>query len=187
MGEMSGRLGGEREELGEEPERRPSTGSPDAQGARWLRRRIAAAVTAVTTVTANQFRASTVTTSFVASIEPLLVLVALEAHGQMAEWIEGSRVFGLNVLAWRDQLLADRFAGLAPRAPPRFDGIPFITAETGAPLLTSAIAWADCRVEETLVAGDHQCFIGRVLALGAGAGDEEEALMYYLNRYRRPR
>ena len=157
----------------------------DARGARWLRRHLAGGVTAVTTVAGGQFRAATVTACMVASIEPLQLLVSLDLESQMAEWIGASRYFAVSILPWREQFLADQFAGFTPRASPSFQGIDHFVATTGAPVLSRSIAWADCSLVQTLETGDHTLFVGQALEVGQGSGREDDPLIFYLSRYRR--
>lgn len=160
---------------------------PDARGARWLRRRFASPVVAVTTVWEDDFHAATVSACSMVSIAPLLLLISVEQGSRMDERLASSEVFAVNFLPWSEQFLSDQFAGLAPRASRSFAGIEHFTSATGAPILTSSIAWADCRTLQSVETGDHRCYIGRAEALGSGTGDEDDPLMYYLNRYKRLR
>jgi flavin reductase (DIM6/NTAB) family NADH-FMN oxidoreductase RutF len=93
----------------------------------------------------------------------------------------------LSILSLRQQFLADRFAGLAPLAPARFQGIDHITAVTGCPLLTGSIGWADCKVVDTFVTGDHVNFLGEVQEAGQGLGRHDEPLINFQGRYARMR
>jgi len=185
VSEIMGRIGGGRQEpeVTDDPEELRA----DARGARWLRRNLAGGVLAVTTVIDGEFRASTVTGGALVSTDPPQLLVSIDLDSQMEGWIGESGVFALSVLAWEHQVLADRLAGLAPLVPRTFTGIDHFTAFTGAPLLSDCIAWADCRVVDDLITGDHRCFIGQVLRLGAGTADPENPLVYHLRRYRRLR
>lgn len=157
----------------------------DARGARWLRRHFAGGVAAVTTVAGGQFRAATVSACMVASLEPLYLLVSLDAESQMAESITSSGLFAVSVLPWREQFLADQFAGFTPRASPSFYGIEHTIAASGAPILSGCIAWADCSLLQTFQTGDHLCFLGDVVQMGQGKGREDDPLIFYLSRYRR--
>ena len=158
---------------------------PDARGARWFRRHLASGVVALTTVVDGQFRASTVTAVMAVSTEPFLVLVSLEAESQMAGWLQQSSVFGLSLLPWTEQFIADQFAGFTPLAPRTFSGIPHHVEVTGSPLLDHAIVWADCRVVNAIEIGDHTAIVGEVLGLGSGDGSIDDPMVYFLNRYRR--
>jgi flavin reductase (DIM6/NTAB) family NADH-FMN oxidoreductase RutF len=158
---------------------------PDAQGARWLRRHLAGGVAVLTTRAEDEFRGATITACTFISAEPLLLLVALEHESQMLGWIEDSRCFAVSILPWREQFLADQFAGFAPRAERTFAGIAHSLADSGCPVLARAIGWADCRLRDSIVTGDHRCLVGEVVALGRGSGDPEDPLVYFRSRYRR--
>jgi flavin reductase (DIM6/NTAB) family NADH-FMN oxidoreductase RutF len=182
MSEIEGRLGGFRDD---ETDPSLSPDSVDGRTGRWLRRHIAGGVVAVTTVTDRGYRASTVSACLVASVEPLQMLVSIELDTQMADWLLESRVFAVSILQWRQKILADQFAGLAPLASPTFAGIDFETALTGSPILKGAIGWADCVLATDLITGDHRLFVGNVVAAREGDAPDGEPLIYYANRYLR--
>ena len=184
MSEIFGRMGGPRDdaEVGEDQDARVDL-SP--RGARWIRRHLAGGVVAVTTSIEGRYRAATVSACIVTSLEPLLFLVSVEVESQMEGWIRETGSFGLSILPWTEQFLADRFAGLAPLASPTLSEIAHFAAITGAPLLRHSIGWADCEVVSVLETGDHTCFVGQAVTIGHGDQDHADPLVYYLNRYRR--
>jgi flavin reductase (DIM6/NTAB) family NADH-FMN oxidoreductase RutF len=184
MSEILGRMGGPRDEQLED-EAQPPALEPDAQGARWIRRHLAGSVVALTTVRDGAYGAVTISACIPVSIEPFQVLVSIEIDSQMDTWLRSSSVFGLSILTWRQQFLADQFAGFAPSASSTFRGIDHFTAVTGAPLLTESVGWVDCRVVSTLETGDHRCVVGEAVATGSGTGNADDPLVYYLSRYRR--
>lgn len=186
MSGIFGRLGGPRDDDFDATEKIGSM-PPGPLSARWLRRHHAAGVYALTTVADDAYRATTITGVLDVSLQPPLLLVSLEEGSQMESWIRGSGVLGLSILGVRHQFLADRFAGLAPLAPARFQGIAHFLGETGCPLLDDAIGWADCRVLESTVAGDHVNFLVEVIGAGSGSGRDEEPLISYDGRYTRVR
>ena len=53
---------------------------------------------------------------------------------------------------------------------PAFDGLEVERLDGAAPVLKDALAYLDCRVVSRYLAGDHELFIGRVVA-GATHGD----------------
>lgn len=187
MSEIFGRLGGPRDDQIEQAESEPGSMVANERAGRWLRRHHAGGVAALTTVVDGLYRASSITGFMVASLDPFLMLVSIESESQMESWLRDSRIFGLSLLGFEQQFLADRFAGMAPLASPHFAGIPHFTATTGAPLLTDCIGWADCSVTEELSTGDHTLFLGRALAAGRGAAQHDDPLLYYLSRYVRLR
>jgi flavin reductase (DIM6/NTAB) family NADH-FMN oxidoreductase RutF len=142
-------------------------------------------VAIVTTRVDSGFRGATVNAWLVASVDPPLLGVSIEVDSQMDGWLQQTGAFVLNLLPWTQQFLADQFAGFAPLASPTFRGIDHVFGETGAPALSAAIAWADCTVVSCTETGDHRLFIGEVKGLGRGRGQEDDPLIYFLNRYRR--
>lgn len=182
MSDIFGRLGPSPEMMNPEP---AGPLQLDSRGARWLRRRLAGGVVAVTVAVDSGYRAATVSACAVVSVEPLQFLVSLERDSQMEAWVEEAGAFGLSLLTWKQQSLADRFAGFAPLVHATFRDIAHFTAQTGSPLIEGCLGWADCSLIDALVTGDHHCFIGQAVAVGRGSGEADEPLVYFLNRYHR--
>lgn len=182
MSEIVGRAGGPRD-VGQLAEDTAAL-QADVDGARWLRRHMAAGAAIVSTVTDGGFRATTVNTCISTSLDPPLFLVSIERDSQMEDWLLQSAVFGISVLPWSEQFAADQFAGFTPLASSTFRGIDHFTSLTGAPLLTRCLAWADCRLVQNVLTGDHRCFIGEAVALGRGQGNPDQPLVSYVSRYR---
>jgi 3-hydroxy-9,10-secoandrosta-1,3,5(10)-triene-9,17-dione monooxygenase reductase component len=119
------------------------------------------------------------------SLEPPLVMVALDRRRFLTPIVRAAGRYAVNVLAEDQQALSDCFAG-APVTPGReqFCGAAWHPGETGLPLLDGAIATLECSVVETFSAGDHDLFIGRVDTLGNEA-HHAMPLLYYRRRYLR--
>jgi flavin reductase (DIM6/NTAB) family NADH-FMN oxidoreductase RutF len=60
--------------------------------------------------------------------------------------------------------------------------VDFRTGETGAPILTSSLAWLDCRLWANYPGGDHTIFVGEVVA---GDATDEAPLLFYRGGYGR--
>ena len=151
---------------------------------RKLRGLFASGVTVVTAVHAGRLRGITVSAFASISLEPPLVMIALAREAGTCEMIVESGVFAVNILSDDQEFLSERFAARAPIVNEKFEGVPYETAATGAPILLESIAWYDCRVEATYAGGDHVIIIGRVVAIGFGA-EARQPLLYYANRYTR--
>jgi 3-hydroxy-9,10-secoandrosta-1,3,5(10)-triene-9,17-dione monooxygenase reductase component len=119
------------------------------------------------------------------SLQPALVMVALDRRRFLTPIVRAEGRYAVNVLGEGQQALSDCFAG-APVEPGRdaFCGAAWHPGPTGLPLLDGAIATLECTVVETFSAGDHDLFIGRVDTLGSQAG-EAMPLLYYRRRYLR--
>ena len=118
------------------------------------------------------------------SLEPPLILVCLQKDTLTAELTEKSGVFSVSILGEHQAYLSDRFAGRVPLAEgeDRFDGVNVAEAISGAPVLSDAIAWLDCRVHANYKGGTHWVIIGYVVA--AGYQDGAAPLVYYDRSYR---
>jgi len=125
------------------------------------------------------------------SLEPPLVMVALDRSRFITPMVRSLGRYAVNVLGEDQQALSDCFAH-APVSPGReaFCGATWSPGPTGLPLLDGAIATLECTVVQTFSAGDHDLFIGRVDSLAA-AGDEAAdgraaiPLLYFRRRYLR--
>ncbi len=116
------------------------------------------------------------------SLEPPQVLICLYKDTNVAKRIQESGLFAVSILDAEQATLSDRFAGRIPLGPDgdRFDGVPTFEAETGAPVLTNALAWVDCRVQSIHDGGTHWIVVGEVVSAGHREGDP---LVYFNRRY----
>ena len=159
-----------------------------AIGSDTFRRVLGHFVTGVTVVTAlDGERPFGITVNALSSVslDPPLVMVALDRRRFLTPIVRSAGRYAVNILSEDQQALSDCFAG-APVEPGReaFCGAAWHAGETGLPLLDGAIATLECTVVETFSAGDHDLFVGRVDAL---ASDEQQPqpLLYYRRRYLR--
>lgn len=121
-------------------------------------------VTVVTTLVDGAWHGMTASSFSSVSLDPPLVSVCLDRRLYSHGLISGSGVFGINVLAKDQAEVARRFAGMVPGVEDRFAGETWTTADTGTPLLDSALGWLDCRVVHEYPGGDHTIFVGEVVA-----------------------
>lgn len=145
-------------------------------------------VTGVTVVTAldrDQPQGITVNALSSVSLDPPLVMVALDRGRFITPTVRRAGRYAVNILAEAQQALSDCFAG-APVKPGRdaFCGAAWHAGSTGLPLIDGALATLECTVVQTFSAGDHDLFIGRVDAL-ANEEQHPEPLLYYRRRYLR--
>jgi flavin reductase (DIM6/NTAB) family NADH-FMN oxidoreductase RutF len=142
-------------------------------------------VSVVTALDGERPQGITVNALSSVSLEPPLVMVALDRRRFIAPTVRRAGRYAVNILAETQQALSDCFAG-APVTPGRdaFCGAAWHAGATGLPLLDGAIATLECTVVQTFSAGDHDLFVGRVDAL---ANDEQhpQPLLFYRRRYLR--
>jgi flavin reductase (DIM6/NTAB) family NADH-FMN oxidoreductase RutF len=142
-------------------------------------------VTVVTTLADGRPQGITVNALSSVSLEPPLVMVALDRRRFITPSVREAARFAVNVLSEDQQALSDCFAG-APVDPGRdlFCGAAWTAGSTGLPLIDGAIATIECTVIQTFQAGDHELFIGRVDAM-ANAEPHPMPLLYYRRQYLR--
>ena len=113
------------------------------------------------------------------SLDPPLVLVAVDKKAHSMEFLKANHCFAINILTLEQEAISRRFATPGPKD---FHDLPVQTAETGAPILADCLAYLDCRVVEVLHGGDHEIFIGQIVA---GELHEGQPLLYFSGKYRR--
>ncbi|HEY7309876.1 MAG TPA: flavin reductase family protein [Gemmataceae bacterium] len=138
--------------------------------------------TGVTVVTAYQdgeicgMTANAVTSL---SLNPPLILVAVDKTAAMHDTLTASGCFALNMLTREQEHLSRRFA---MRGPKEVKDLTWSKAVSGAPILSDSLAWVDCRLAEILPGGDHSIFLGEILA---GEARDGSPLLYFGGKYRR--
>src|SRR5262249_51168185 len=113
------------------------------------------------------------------SLEPPLVLVAVDKRAATLDFLTKNRCFAGHILP-RGQGHPSRH--FATPGPTDLSGLSLTTATTGAPILADCLAFLDCRVREILPGGDHDIFVGEIVAGEYQGGDP---LLYFAGRYRR--
>jgi flavin reductase (DIM6/NTAB) family NADH-FMN oxidoreductase RutF len=113
------------------------------------------------------------------SLNPPLILVAVDKTATMHASLTACRHFAVNILSEAQEQLSRRFA---MRGPKEVNDLTWTTGASGAPIMTDALAWVDCRLTEILPGGDHDIFIGEILG---GDCHEGSPLLYFRGKYRR--
>jgi flavin reductase (DIM6/NTAB) family NADH-FMN oxidoreductase RutF len=151
----------------------------DAPQFRQLLGRFATGVTVLTTRGADG-RPIGMTASSIASVslDPPLVLVAVNHEHEMHPALEGARDFVLNVLAADQEALSRRFAA---EHPDRFAGVGYHESKRGIAILDGVVASIECQKHATVPGGDHTVFFGLVTG---GTVTERSPLLYYRGGYR---
>jgi len=159
--------------------RRSETVSFDSQQQKKIMGAFATGVTVASTALGDETWGMTANGITSLSLDPPLVLLAVQkdvaSHGKF----KAGGCFALNILTTEQQELSDRFAFVGPKD---FSGLNYTTAETGAPILADTLGWVDCRVTQVLDGGDHDIFIGQIVAGDVGRG---EPLLYFGGKYGR--
>jgi flavin reductase (DIM6/NTAB) family NADH-FMN oxidoreductase RutF len=139
--------------------------------------RFATGVTVVTTRFGDEVSGMTANAVISLSLEPPLVAVSVDKEASMHGYLREGKCFAINILRLEQEGLSNRFA---QRGPKDFSDLDVQVAETGAPILSAALAWLDCRLVDIVAAGDHDLFLGEPVAGVAGEGTP---LLYYGGQY----
>jgi flavin reductase len=103
------------------------------------------------------------------SLAPLLFLVSVHKDARLNPRIQAEGYFAVNILADDQEGLSRLFA-----SPERSSGLQALHSlgggygSTGAPLAAGALAVIECELEEIYAGGDHDLFLGRVVAIRMG-------------------
>jgi flavin reductase (DIM6/NTAB) family NADH-FMN oxidoreductase RutF len=149
----------------------------DSMLQRQIMGRFATGVTVVTSRCGDQLWGMTANGILSLSLDPPLILVSIDRRNQMHACVTQGKCFAVNILTQEQRDVSQRFAA---RGYKNFDGIALTTAETGAPILEDALAYVDCRLVQILSGGDHDMFIGEILAGDVNVG---EPLMFFGGAY----
>jgi flavin reductase (DIM6/NTAB) family NADH-FMN oxidoreductase RutF len=116
------------------------------------------------------------------SLDPPLLLVCLDASSKTHDAITASGFFAVTFLGAQDSPIADRFAS---GAEDKFGSIPTREMATGAPILDAGLGYCDCVVVNSVTAGDHTVFIGRVETadISERVGGSVTPLIHYRGEY----
>jgi 3-hydroxy-9,10-secoandrosta-1,3,5(10)-triene-9,17-dione monooxygenase reductase component len=125
----------------------------------------------------------TVTSAVSLSLDPPTMLVCVNRDASAWPVIQRERHCCVNILGWRHQDLAERFAGRGGvNGAARYEGARWRQFATGAWGLEDALAVIDCAVEEIIERHSHGIIIAAVKWVHLGGGDE--ALVYGHGSYR---
>ena len=141
---------------------------------------LATGVTVITTRLNGSIHGMTASAVTSVSLEPLLMLAAIDRRTGMCKIIQQAGEFAINILSERQEELSRHFAGPKIRPQPaslRFKSDP----DDGAPCISDALAAIRCRVARVLDGGDHIIVLGRVVHFCDGP--TASPLLYFGDRY----
>ena len=153
----------------------------DPEKLRAAMRAWSAGVTVVTAIHEGNQHGATVNSFTSISLEPAIITITLQKSARTHELISKSRAFGVTILSAGQSKISDLFAGKMTEVEDRFSGLQTQTLVTGSPLIVGGLAWLDCHVVETFVAGNSTLFIAEVLA-AQNTGDGQP-LIYHSRKY----
>ncbi len=152
--------------------------APDGRGMRDVMSRFATGVT-VLTVGGEQVHGMTANAFTSVSLDPPLVLCCVDNRAWMNAAIATAGSFGVSVLGAEQEDVARYFADRRrPMGDAQFADADWVPGpRTGAPVLSTALAWLECDLVEVRDGGDHSIFLGQVLNIHRS--DDGSALLFF--------
>ena len=111
------------------------------------------------------------------SLEPPLVLVAVDRACSLLDTFQEAERFAINFLSVEQQALSVRFSQL-PEG--RFAGVAWSSGAEGSPLIDGTIGSIECRRTSVIDTGDHRALIGEAVAASVHEGDP---LVFFRSAY----
>jgi flavin reductase (DIM6/NTAB) family NADH-FMN oxidoreductase RutF len=157
----------------------------DARPFREVMGRFATGVAVLTVRDGDVVHASTVNSLTSVSLQPALLLVCLAGEGLSASLVRSAGRFAVTILGAHQEDVARQLADRGrPPGDGQFSGITHQAGRlTGAPLLDGGVAFAECSVDRTISAGDHDVVLARVDYFATGSG--RPPLTFFGGRYGR--
>ena len=144
--------------------------------------------TGVTVVASNhggQNHGMTVSSFTSLSLEPPLVMIALDCSSRTRQMVNDSAAFGVTILSEDQQEISNQFAGWLSDERNRFEGLETFSIDSKSPMIVGGLGFLDCKVVETYEVGTHTMFIGEVTALKVKENvGESNPLIYFNRKYR---
>jgi flavin reductase (DIM6/NTAB) family NADH-FMN oxidoreductase RutF len=141
--------------------------------------RFPTAVTVVTAIGPNGPAGATANAVASLSLEPPMMLAALDLGSRTLVAVEHARKFGINVLGDDQAGIARRFSTKDPH-PEKWDGVGW-AERAGAPRMEGSAIWVACELRDVHAGGDHVVVTGLVTDLEAGEG---KPLLFLDGEYR---
>src|SRR3954452_4286607 len=145
--------------------------------------RLASGVAVVSTAESGMRHGMTVNAIVSVSLDPVLMLFCCERDASMHDPLLRVGTWAASLLTAAQEDTSRWFATRERAGEDQFDGRPVRAgAHSGAPILTDALAWFECRTWATYDGGDHTIIVGEVLAMAID--NDAEPLVYFRRGYR---
>lgn len=146
-------------------------------------RTLGGGVSVITAGGGDERTGATVTSATGLSMDPPTMIVNINKTSSTWPAIQRHGHFCVNILAFGQEEIANRFAGIGGiKGIARYEGAEWTTLVSGAPVLANALSAIDCEVEEIIERHSHAIILGRAVAVLNGDG---ESLIYHNGGYGR--
>jgi len=125
-------------------------------------------------------------TAFQVTSSPAQVAISCHKNNATVDFILSSNIFSLSVLKKdSDTSVIGEFGFMSSTDIDKFRNVEIITAATGAPIvISSSVAWFDCKVVNSIDLGSHVLIIGEVMENGVISNEEPLTYDYYREKYK---
>jgi len=118
----------------------------------------------LTSRSGDRFGAATVTWVSQASFKPPLLMAAVRKDSSAYRCMEESQVAALHIVGSEQSGMAQKFFAPTSSGAGLINGEPFIDGETSAPILSNAVAYVECQVQQIIQdGGDHDIVVMKVV------------------------
>jgi flavin reductase (DIM6/NTAB) family NADH-FMN oxidoreductase RutF len=100
------------------------------------------------------------------SFDPPLITVALKQGREITAWLSEGAPFTVNILDESQTDMIIHFGRGFSLKEQAFDGLEIDRPNSAPPVLAEALAYLECRVTARYRTGDHDLYVGRVVAGG---------------------
>lgn len=111
------------------------------------------------------------------SLDPPLILWSIGLETPSRSAFDSHAGFAINMMCAASKDLSLHFA---KPSEDKFAGIDWTAGHHGVPVLTGALATLECEVEDKIISGDHQIYIGRVLRIDR---TDREPLLFHRGKF----
>jgi flavin reductase (DIM6/NTAB) family NADH-FMN oxidoreductase RutF len=139
-------------------------------------------VAIATTISQGERLGLTISSFNSVSLHPPLVLFSIAKGALSFSAWQAAAHYAINVLSEEQQELSTRFAKAMTG---KWDGVSTITGSTGAPVIPNALVAFECAAHARHDGGDHEIFVGQVLAIRVRDVVDIRPLVFHGGRYRR--
>ena len=115
------------------------------------------------------------------SVQPPVVALTMNNSTRTKYLVDETGFFAINLLSEGQQALADRFAGRVSDSEDRFHDLLVFYGECGAPMLTEAAAWLECKVVHKYAMPETTLYVGEVL--NSRMVENQPPLVYFNRDY----
>lgn len=159
----------------------PALSGPDAALSRHVLGHYPTGVAVITASTPDGPVGLSINSFTSVSLEPPLVLFCPALTSSTWPQLRAAGRIAINVLSAGQESVSRLFAS---RSGDRFSAVDYSLGSNGAPLLSDALGWLECRVQAEYPAGDHTVVIAEIEQMGVHA-DIGDPLVFFRGAYYR--